>query len=184
MTKEGFLLLTSSYRGDKALQTKIKMLSEIDIPQRPEIEFMSELTKFLEEQLLPYELQYKVLDYRLDCYIPLLNFVIEYDEQQHQYSEKADRERENAVKRALCGADNSIRRSVKFIRLSYKDSHAQNLAKVAMKLPKSLRFDDSHKVARKFFDKTWLETLPESEQDLENFPYSIYIISKQYANED
>lgn len=50
-----------------------------------EIRFRERLGKILNQLNIVYEFQYKVLNYRIDIYLPLLNIAIEYDENNHKY---------------------------------------------------------------------------------------------------
>ena len=45
--------------------------------------------------------EYKVLNYRVDWYIPELNIVIEFDEEHHKNQIKEDRKREHEIKNHL-----------------------------------------------------------------------------------
>lgn len=139
MTKEGFLLLTSSYRGKSALKKKMQILSSADmippsLPERKEIEFFLELNQSLkgfEEDLTLYQ-QYNVLDYRIDGYIKELNLAIEYDEPQHAYSEKEDNIRQNQIEKAL---------NCRFLRLSSEDTNAKNIGLVFGEMFKIMKED-------------------------------------------
>lgn len=45
--------------------------------------------------------QYKVLNYRIDFFLPDLQMIIEYDEEQHKYSKEKDETRINKIKEKL-----------------------------------------------------------------------------------
>ena len=92
--------------------------NKIVLTSRKEIEFLDMLIKILE----PFEYecikQYKVLNYRIDLYIPKLKLVIEYDENDHKdytYEEQEGRQKE--IEKEL---------DCKFIRVSDKDSDLWN----------------------------------------------------------
>ena len=139
MTKEGFLLLTSSYRGKDVLEKKMQILSGTDmippsLPERKEIEFFIELRKSIEgfgEDLTLYQ-QYNVLNYKVDGYIKELNLVIEYDEPYHTYTEKEDSIRQNQIEKAL---------NCRFLRLSSEDTNAKNIGLVFGEMFKIMKED-------------------------------------------
>ena len=95
---------------------------EIFNSTRKEILFLNEL----EHALIPFNLkgikQYKVLNYRIDYYIPTLNIAIEYDENNHNnYSYEAHEGRQKAIENKL---------KCKFIRVSDKNNLGYNLGLV------------------------------------------------------
>lgn len=95
---------------------------EIFNSTRKEILFLNEL----EYALIPFNLkgikQYKVLNYRIDYYIPTLNIAIEYDENNHNnYSYEAHEGRQKAIENKL---------KCKFIRVSDKNNLGYNLGLV------------------------------------------------------
>lgn len=139
MTKEGFLLLVSSYRGKDVLEKKIQILSNTDmispsLPERKEIEFFMELKQSIEgfkEELNLYQ-QYSVLEYKVDGYIKELNLVIEYDEPYHMYTEKEDTIRQNQIEKAL---------NCRFLRLSSENSNTKNIGLVFGEMFKIMKED-------------------------------------------
>ena len=139
MTKEGFLLLTSSYRGKGVLEKKMRILSGTDmippsLPERKETEFFLELSQSLkgfEEELTLYQ-QYNILDYRIDGYIKELNLAIEYDESHHLYSEKEDIIRQVKIEKAL---------NCRILRLSSEDTNAKNIGLVFGEMFKIMKED-------------------------------------------
>lgn len=55
-------------------------------------------------QMFPSEIiisQYKILTYKIDFFMPELNIIIEYDEEQHKYSKEKDHKRINEIKDEL-----------------------------------------------------------------------------------
>jgi very-short-patch-repair endonuclease len=90
---------------------------------RFEVSFSNMLNEALKELGIEVISQYKVLNYRIDFYIPKYKLAIEYDEASHFYStqEVKDARRQFEIKQEI-GCD--------FKRLNYKDSDATNLGKV------------------------------------------------------
>lgn len=126
MTREGFLLLTSSFRGENALKLKIEMLEKFDmvppsLPERAELKFLDKLQESLKNFDLVVERQYKVLGYRIDGYIKELNLAIEYDEHQHKNQVDDDLTRQKQITDDL---------GCTFIRVSIDDSDAFNIGKI------------------------------------------------------
>lgn len=80
----------------------------IVLQSRAEIEFGEQLTLFMSQLGYKVEPQYGVLGYYIDFYIPELNIAIEYDEEQHKYNYKKDRQRELEIRKEI---------GCKFIRL-------------------------------------------------------------------
>lgn len=102
---------------NKITETQMVVLSS---PK--EIEFLDKLEPFLKVFNIAGTRQYKVLDYRIDFYIPSLNIAIEYDENNHKYYTYEQQElRQELIENAL---------HCRFIRLSDKDTDEVNLAKV------------------------------------------------------
>lgn len=139
ITKEGFLILVSSYRGKDVLEKKMQILSGTDmippsLPERKETEFFLELSQSLkgfEEELTLYQ-QYNILDYRIDGYIKELNLAIEYDESHHLYSEKEDIIRQVKIEKAL---------NCRILRLSSEDTNAKNIGLVFGEMFKIMKED-------------------------------------------
>lgn len=139
MTKEGFLLLTSSYRGKDVLKKKMQILSGTDmippsLPERKETEFFLELSQSLKgfKEDLTLCRQYSVLEYKIDGYIQELNLAIEYDESYHIYTEKEDNIRQNQIEKAL---------NCRFLRLSSEDTNAKNIGLVFGEMFKIMKED-------------------------------------------
>lgn len=125
MTKEGFLLLVSSYRGKDALEKKMQILSESDmippsLPERKETEFFLELNQAIESfgEGLTLHQQHRVLGYKIDGYIKEFNLAIEYDEPHHKNKREEDERRQKEIEGVL-GCD--------FLRVSSKDTNAKNI---------------------------------------------------------
>ena len=87
---------------------------------RVEIDFFEMLKLVLNPMNIEIETQFRVLNYRLDGYLPKYNLALEYDEAQHlQISNiTKDEQREKRVVQKL---------NCKFIRLDFKNSHLHNL---------------------------------------------------------
>lgn len=66
----------------------------VEQPPRVEIQFGEQLILFINQLGYSVKTQYKVLNYRVDFYIPELNVAIEYDEQHHAYQLEGDKQRE------------------------------------------------------------------------------------------
>lgn len=80
----------------------------------------------LEESLKPFNIkgirQYHVLSYRIDYYIPSLNIVIEYDENNHKnYTYEQHKGRQKEIEREL---------NCRFIRVSDDNSNSYNIGLV------------------------------------------------------
>lgn len=125
MTKEGFLLLTSSFRGAKAQEAKAKILSETDmipptLPERKELEFVDALKETMKPLGLIIETQkaFPKLDFRVDVFIPELNLAIEYDEKEHIYKIENDEQRQMIIQ---------ARTGIEFLRVSEEVSHLENV---------------------------------------------------------
>ena len=94
--------------------------------QRKEINFLDKL----EQALKPFEIickkQYKVLNYRIDYYIPQLNIAIEYDENGHSsYTYEQHEGRQKEIEKEL---------GCKFIRVTDKESDDYNLGYIIKKI--------------------------------------------------
>lgn len=93
---------------------------------RKEIEFKDELFDFFKSIGLNAIHQYTVGKYRVDFYIPYLNLVIEYDENEHSnYDINNEKARETFIVNAL---------KCKIIRISDKNSNAYNLGLITKEL--------------------------------------------------
>ena len=91
----------------------------IVLTSRKEIEFLDKLTVLLSPFNVDIEMQYKVLNYKIDAYIPSLNIAIEYDENNHKdYSFEQHELRQKEIEDKL---------KCKFIRVSDKDSDELNM---------------------------------------------------------
>jgi len=106
-------MLKNSIVASKLRSITFGMDVPFNIFNRKEDRFISLLIQFINKLDLDYVLQYKVLTYRVDLYIPKLNIAIEYDENKHSgYSYDAHIGRENKIKDKI---------GCKFIRVD--DSH-------------------------------------------------------------
>lgn len=96
---------------------------DIVASSRKEIEFGEELKDFFCAWEINVRTQYSVGKYRVDFYIPALNLVIEYDENEHKrYDEDKERERSLFISKTL-GCD--------IIRVSDKNSNSYNIGEIA-----------------------------------------------------
>ena len=94
---------------------------------RFEISFIEDLEEALYEINIKDGIkQFNVDDkYRVDYYIPSLNFAVEYDESHHNYTIEEDSYREEyIIEKIKC----------KFIRCCYKDSNIKNVVKVLISI--------------------------------------------------
>ena len=94
---------------------------------RFEISFIEDLEEALYEINIKDGIkQFNVDDkYRVDYYIPSLNFAVEYDESHHNYTTEEDSYREEyIIEKIKC----------KFIRCCYKDSNIKNVVKVLISI--------------------------------------------------
>ena len=87
------------------------------LPTRKEIEFFDILKDFL----LPLEVelfwQYKILNFKVDCFLKKFNLIIEYDEKHHKKFANEDRIREDLIKENI---------ECSFLRLNSEKSHYEN----------------------------------------------------------
>lgn len=97
---------------------------------RFEISFTNIFMPILDKMGITVIRQYKVLKYRIDFYIPEYNLAVEYDEEQHRFSMQVDAKRMAEIKNAI---------GCKFIRLSYKDSDAENVGIVLREIYSKIR---------------------------------------------
>ena len=98
-------------------------ITHIHTTTRFEIIFGDMLVEALKELYLEVMTQFNVDGYRVDFYIPSLNIVVEYDEEQHftQTNKQKDAQRQAYI-------ENKI--GAKFVRCDYRDSDIKNLMKV------------------------------------------------------
>ena len=131
-------LLAKSQTSSVAYKTELKnwlvslglIQDELLLTERKEIKFLDKL----QEALKPFDLegikQYKVLNYRIDFYIPKLNIAIEYDENEHKdYSYKQQQGRQKEIENSL-GCD--------FIRINDKQSDEYNIGLVLLHISNKL----------------------------------------------
>ena len=131
-------LLAKSQTVSIAYKTKLKkwlvslglIQDELLLTERKEIKFLDKL----QEALKPFDLegikQYKVLNYKIDFYIPKLNIAIEYDENEHKdYSYKQQQGRQKEIENSL-GCD--------FIRISDKQNDEYNIGLVLLHISNKL----------------------------------------------
>ncbi|WP_346938194.1 hypothetical protein [uncultured Clostridium sp.] len=73
-----------------------------EVPDRKELEFFKILLPILNQLDIDIKLQYKVLDYKIDGYIPSLKLAIEYDENGHKHYLDDDHiNRQDAIEKEL-----------------------------------------------------------------------------------
>lgn len=131
-------LLAKSQTPSVAYKTELKnwlvslglIQDKLLLTERKEIKFLDKL----QEALKPFDLegikQYKVLNYRIDFYIPKLNIAIEYDENEHKdYSYKQQQGRQKEIENSL-GCD--------FIRISDKQNEEYNIGLVLLHISNKL----------------------------------------------
>ncbi len=125
LTENGVLALVNNSRN--CSQEKKEKLIHFLFPQKDiivindvkEINFLDMLEDFLLVFGITGIRQYKVLNYRIDYYIPSLKIAIEYDENDHSgYSYESQELRQKIIEKEL---------KCKFIRLSDKEENAFNL---------------------------------------------------------
>ena len=100
---------------------------KVIIESRKEIEFISSLEDFLEGAGINKGIkQYKVLNYKIDYYIPSINIAIEYDENNHSgYTYEQQEFRQKIIENKL---------KCNFIRLSDKNTTEYNLGIIAREI--------------------------------------------------
>ena len=123
MTKEGFLLLTASYRGKDVLEKKLEILKDAgmippSLPKRREEQFFTKLKRSLKPLGLEVKEQFNVSTYKIDGYIEELNLAIEYDEEHHKYTLEEDAERQRNIEKLL---------GCKFVRLKEERDDETNI---------------------------------------------------------
>ena len=88
ISKKGYEILKQKYKYNiRSARFEYKMLNEI-------IDFLTILKQ-------DFIMQYKVLNYRIDMYLPQYNIAIEYDEREHLYKKEKDAKRELEIKQIL-----------------------------------------------------------------------------------
>jgi phage anti-repressor protein len=100
------LLLIKSQKNKKSIELYKEMSrligsNVIQITKtRKELLFEVNLNELLDgiSTIIP---QYKVLNYRIDFYLPELNIAIEYDEKHHNSKKKSDKDRQNEIEKVL-----------------------------------------------------------------------------------
>lgn len=100
---------------------------------RFEVSFSNILLPILDKMGIEIVRQFKVLNYKIDFYIPEYKLAIEYDEEQHRFSVKSDAKRMDDIRKEI---------DCKFIRLSYKDSDAENVGIVLKEIYAQIRKAD------------------------------------------
>lgn len=109
--------------GEQIMKNKFELNT---VARSLETPFVDELSQALKAFNIYGERQYKVLNYRIDFYIPKLKVAIEYDENDHKnYSYEEQELRELHIKKEL---------GCRFIRVSDKNTNAFNIALVLKEL--------------------------------------------------
>lgn len=126
LTKEGLLTLISNCHTEEKIKVDfLKLLGyedKIIVTTRDEIKFIEKL----KNALMPFNIegvkQYKVLNYRIDYYIPSLNIAIEYDENNHKnYTYEKHEGRQKEIEEKL---------GCRFIRISDDETDEYNIGLV------------------------------------------------------
>lgn len=112
-----------TYKGEQIINNKFNLNS-----RSASLEYA--FLDVLEDALKPFKIygerQYKVLNYRIDFYIPSLKIAIEYDENNHSNYSYEDQElRQSMIQKEL---------GCKFIRVSDKNSHFYNVGLILKEL--------------------------------------------------
>ena len=182
ITKEGVLQLISKSQKitQQQKQEWYRMFGVVNVcTSRKEIEFGDTLKKSLNELELKVISQYNIDDkYRVDFYIPQLNIAVEYDEEQHDYLEKEDKEREDYIKGKL---------GCQFVRCDFRDSDIKNVMKVVKKcneeyLDKVVNWESVKRLINTYCSQTYIDEIKIVSEDnyflhIQSFGYD-YIISK------
>jgi very-short-patch-repair endonuclease len=125
LTKVGLLKLIQACRSksskEKADILKIFDFDDILIAAPAEAEFFESLRQVLNPMNIELITQHRVLNYRLDGYLPKHNLVIEYDELHHDNYKDKDNDRQQEITNEL---------KCKFVRLDIRDTHLFNIGKV------------------------------------------------------
>ena len=87
-----------SIKGYESLREKYKYKIR---SARFEYKMLNELCDFFDELHIKYIKQYYVLSYKIDLFLPDYNLSVEYDEDQHKFKQKYDKNRENNIKDIL-----------------------------------------------------------------------------------
>lgn len=106
----------------------LELISDgVVLDTRKEIEFVAELSDFLEAQNITDGIsQFRILNYQIDYYIPSLKLAIEYDEKGHKYySYERQEGRQLKIEKEL---------GCEFIRVSDDKSNAYNIGLIAKKI--------------------------------------------------
>lgn len=105
--------------------------NELRISCRKETEFFGLLKNILIPFNIEIKLQMYINQYKVDCYIPKLNIIIEYDEQKNHisYNKDSEKKRELVIKNKL---------GCNIIRVSDEYNHGINCGKVMKELIKYL----------------------------------------------
>lgn len=132
ITKKGMELIIQNSQFTKSFQAQKcreiykalggnKNIELVSASTRFELSFGDMLIKALKELNIEVIKQYYIDGYKIDFYIPNKNIAVEYDEQQHEYQMKQDKEREEYIKSKL---------NCKFIRCNYINEDIVNVMKV------------------------------------------------------
>lgn len=102
------------------------MLNDVTLHSRKEIEFIDKLERALTAFNVSGKKQHRVLDYKIDYYIPSLNVAIEYDENGHKnYTYEAHELRQELIEKEL---------GCRFIRVTDKKNDEFNVGLVIKEL--------------------------------------------------
>lgn len=116
ITKDGISFINQWYKNPQLAELcGQKVLLNAS---RFEVSFSNILLPILDKMGIEVIRQKKVLNYKIDFYIPEFNLAVEYDEEQHRFSVESDAKRMDDIRKEI---------DCKFIRLSYKDTDAENV---------------------------------------------------------
>lgn len=118
LSERGYAKLASIMKSSKTAKIVLKEYFNSSIVAEPsstkEYKFYEDISEHLEIYEISHIVQYPVLQYRIDLYLPSLNIAIEYDESSHKhYEEGSDIKRQNNIEKEL---------GCKFIRVTDKYS--------------------------------------------------------------
>ena len=88
---------------------------------RFEYKIINELSDFFSKMKIKIELQFPVLQYKIDIYLPEYNLAIEIDEDEHKFRQSSDEKRQKEIETDL---------NCKFIRIEENESLGNAMAKI------------------------------------------------------
>lgn len=139
INKKGIVnLLARNQTSSVDYKTKLKkwlvslglIQDKLLLTERKEIKFLDKIQEVLKPFKLEGIKQYKVLNYRVDFYIPKLNIAIEYDEGEHKYYSYEQQEGRQKEIEDLLGCD--------FVRVNDKQNDEYNIGLVLLHISNKL----------------------------------------------